>query len=402
MEARAASLENRAGAGGARRDALALLGWAALIAVACGWGELLNNEGSTILLGAPPLSGRFNPGMQPEALITLAVAAAIVVAAPRLAASLGWRGLLLATFAGAWAWAGALDLLDGGYWLTVPVLKPDEFLRDVPLVGSPGDFLSHFTQHVHIYVNHVQTHPPGTLLTLWGLDRIGLGGAMPAAILMVSGGAAAMPAALVAAREVAGEERARAAAPYLVLAPAAIWIATSADALYAGVVGWGVALIVLATGREGRRSDALALGGGLLLGLALMFSYGLVLAWAIPAVVAIARRRLRPLAIAALGPLAVVAAFAAAGFWWLDGYAAARNSYYGGVASSRPYLFFGVSTSPPSRSRSGRRCALGSHAFAIAAPGSSPAVGWRRSRSRTSPGCRRARSSGYGCPSRPS
>lgn len=272
--------------------------------------------------------------------MTLAVAAVIVVVGPRLATSLGWRGLLFATFAGAWLWAGALDLLDGGYWLTVPVLKPDEFLRDVPLVSSPGSFLAHYTEHLHVYVNHVQTHPPGTLLTLWGLDRIGLGGAMPAALLMVSGGAAAMPAALIAAREVAGEDRARVAAPYLVLAPAAIWIATSADALYAGVVGWGVALIVLATGRAGRRSTLLALGGGLLLGLALMLSYGLVLAWTIPAVVAVARRRIRPLAIAAAGPLVVVAAFAAAGFWWLDGYEAARDSYYGGVAASRPYPFF--------------------------------------------------------------
>ncbi len=64
-----------------------------------------------------------------------------------------------------------------------------------------------------------------------------------------------------------GSERARAAAPFLVLAPAAIWIETSADAFYAGVCCWGAALVILATGREGRRADALALAGGLLLGL---------------------------------------------------------------------------------------------------------------------------------------
>ena len=340
MEARALGLAPATLDAERRRSALSLLAWAALIALGFAWGELLLGEGRTILLGAPPLAGRFNPGLQPEALVTLTVAAALVFAAPRLAWSLGWRGLLFACFAGAWLWAGAVDLLDGGYWLTVPVLKPDEFLRDVPLVGSPGRLLAHFTEHLGVYVNHVQTHPPGMLLTLWGLDRIGLGGAMPAAILMVSGGAAAMPAALVAAREVAGEERARAAAPYLVLAPAAIWVASSADAFYAGVAGWGVALVVLATGRDGRRSDILALAGGLLLGVALMLSYGLVLMWAIPAAVAVSRRRWRPLAIAALGPAAVLGGFAAAGFWWLDGYGAARDSYYSGVASSRPYAFF--------------------------------------------------------------
>jgi hypothetical protein len=311
-----------------------------LIAVAFGWGELLLSDHRTILLGAPPLAGRFNPGLQPEALITLAVGAALVYLAPSLRWSLSWRNLVIASFAGALIWAAAVDLLDGGFWLTVPVLKPDEFLRDVPLVTSPGALLVGLTEHTGIYVNHVQTHPPGMLLTLWGLDRIGLSGEWPAAILMLTGGALAIPAALVTAREVMGEERARAAAPYLVLAPAAIWVATAADAFYAGVTGWGVALLVLATGREGRRSDLLALGGGLLLGLTLMLSYGLVLVWLVPLAVAAWRRRWRPLVIAAVGPVAVLAAFAVAGFWYLDGYAAARDAYYAGVASSRPYGFF--------------------------------------------------------------
>jgi methylthioxylose transferase len=339
MEARGATLDD-AGSAGSRASLLGLAAWVLLIGIAFAWGEILLSDHRTILLGAPPLSGRFNPGLQPEAIVTLAVAAFLVLAAPTLRWTLGWRTLLFASFAGAWVWAGAVDLLDGGYWLTVPVLKPDEFFADVPLVTSPGTFLSGFTDHVGLYVNHVQTHPPGMILTLWGLRQIGLGQAMPAALLMVTGGAAAIPAALVAAREVAGEERARAAAPYLVLAPAAIWVATSADALYAGIAGWGVALLVLATGREGRRSDLLALGGGLLLGITLMLSYGLVLVWMIPLVVAAARRRLRPVLIAVAGPVVVLGAFAAAGFWWLDGYSQARNAYYTGVAASRPYGFF--------------------------------------------------------------
>jgi 4-amino-4-deoxy-L-arabinose transferase-like glycosyltransferase len=180
------------------------------------------------------------------------------------------------------------------------------------------------------------------LLTLWGMDRIGAGGEWPAALLMVTGGAASVPAALVAGREVMGEERARLAAPFLVLAPAAIWVATSADALFAGVSCWGVALIVLATGREGRRADWLALGGGFLLGLALMLSYGLALMLLIPAIVAIARRRLRPLAVAAVGPAVVLGALALAGFWWLDGFTASRNAHNAGIAATRPYGFFFV------------------------------------------------------------
>lgn len=323
-----------------RRHGLALLAWVALIAIAVVWGEILNGQHAAILLGAPPLSGRFNPGLQPEAGITLVVAIAIIAAAPHLRFTLSWKALLVASFAGAWIWAGAVDLLDGGNWLTVPVLKPDEFLRDVPLVVSPGALFDGLISHIGVYVNHVQTHPPGMLLILAGFDRVGLGGAWPAALLMVTGGAAAVPAALVAGREVMGEERARAAAPYLVLAPAAIWVATSADALYAGVAGWGVALVVLAIGRDGQRSDLLALAGGFLLGLGLMLSYGLVLMWVIPATVAIARRRLRPLIVAALGPAIILGAFALAGFWWLDGYNASRAAQDAGIAPTRPYSFF--------------------------------------------------------------
>ncbi len=340
MEAGATVGEARTPLAGGRRYALALGAFVALVGVGFGWGQYLNDTGTPILLGAPPLSGRFDPGIQPEALITLLVAAAIAATGPVIARRASWPWLLFAAFAGAWAWAGALDLLDGGYWLTVPVLKPDEYLRDVPLVGSPGQLFYGLTHHVTAYVNHVRTHPPGMLLTLWGMDQVGLGGAAPAGLLMVAGGAASVPAALVAGREVMGAERARAAAPFLVLAPAAIWIETSADALFAGVCCWGVALVILATGREGRRSDLLALGGGLLLGAGLMLSYGLVLMWVIPGIIAVSRRRWRPLLVALAGPVVVLAGFAAAGFWWLDGYRASIDAHNVGIAETRPYGYF--------------------------------------------------------------
>jgi methylthioxylose transferase len=342
MEARALAMDRETWPGQGRRVALGVLFWGCLIAAAFAWGEILNEDGADILLGAPPLAGRFNPGLEPQALVTLAVAAAIIATAPWLRANLGWRGLLFASFAGAWIWAGALDLLDGGYLLTVPILKPDEYLRDVPLVGSPGTLFSGLLNHPNTYVNHVQTHPPGMLLTLWGMDRIGAGGAWPAALLMMTGGAATVPAALVAGREVMGEERARLAAPFLVLTPAAMWIATSADAFFAGVSCWGAALVILATGREGRRADWLALAGGLLLGLGLMLSYGLVLMWAVPAIVAVARGRLRALAVSLVGPAIVLGGFALAGFWWLDGWTASHNAHEAGIAATRPYPFFFV------------------------------------------------------------
>jgi hypothetical protein len=158
--------------------------------------------------------------------------------------------------------------------------------------------------------------------------------------LEILGGALAVPAVLVAMREVADESTARAAAPFVAVAPVAIWVATSADALFAGVSAWAVTLMILATGPSGGRRTVYAVAGGLLFGVTAFLSYGLVLLAIIPAAVAIHRRCWLPLAIAALGAATVFAGFAMAGFWWFDGLAATHTQYYAGVASRRPYLPF--------------------------------------------------------------
>jgi len=224
--------------------------------------------------------------------------------------------------------------------LTGPISRDSEYLHDVPRIDSPGDFLSGFVDRISIYATHVRGHPPGLILGLWGLEQIGLGGTIPAALVMITAGALAPTAALVALREVASEQSARAAAPFVVLIPAAIWIATSGDALFAGVSAWALSLVVLATGRPGRRGDALALAGGLLFGATLMLSYGLILLATIPLAVAFARRRKRAPLLATGAALLVLAAVAVAGFRWPEGLLATRDTYYDGVASIRPYGTF--------------------------------------------------------------
>jgi hypothetical protein len=57
-------------------------------------------------------------------------------------------------------------------------------------------------------------------------------------------------------------------------------------------------------------------------------------------VVAIARRRLRPVVVAAVAALTVGLGFLAAGFSWIEGLAATRERYFAGIASQRPYLTF--------------------------------------------------------------
>lgn len=321
------------------RGTVAVTLWASLIGAAAVWGTILLSSDDRLLLGVPPLMGRFDPRVGGVAIpATLAFLA--LWAAPRLAATLPWPRLLWASFLGAAAWAIALALVDGPAGVMRPLEARFEYLHDVPLVRSPGPFLDGFVDDIDRYTTHVRSHPPGFLLALWGLDRAGLGGSGAAAAVVIAGGAAAAPAVLAALRETAGEAHARAAAPFVALAPVAIWIATSADALFAGVAAWSGALLILSTGDEGIRSDALALAGGLLFGAALFLSYGVVLLALVPATVAVARRRFRPLAVAAAGTALAALAIGAAGFWWPDGLSATRREYAESIARFRPYAYF--------------------------------------------------------------
>jgi methylthioxylose transferase len=323
------------------RTTLAVLAvWAILIVVAHVLLERIQAGGANIRIQAAPLVGTFDLRVSGRLLAALTVGTLVVLGAPRLVELVRWYTLLLVSAAAAGAWAVSLALVDGVEGLTRPLEVRTEYLADVASVGSPGAFLSTFVGRIGDYSIHVQGHPPGMLLLLSALDRVGLGGSGWAAGLCIAGGAAAVPAVLVAVREVGGEEMARRATAFLVITPAAIWIATSADAFFMGVSAWAVALVVLATGRHGLRSDAYAFAGGLLFGAAAFLSYGLVLLAVVPAAVAWHRRRFRPLALAAIGAAPVFLVFLAAGFWWLAGLLATRQQYFAGVGSRRPYLDF--------------------------------------------------------------
>jgi methylthioxylose transferase len=324
-------------------EACALTAWGALIALAYVLIERVQARGTDIKLDAAPLVGAFDLRVSARVLGALTVGTIAALAAPALARRAPWNHLLLGAAAVAAVWAIALAFVDGAHALTRPLEYRPEYLADVPKVGSPGVFLSGFADHIRDYGTHVRGHPPGMLLLLWGLDRVGLGGSGWAAVLCIGGGVAAVPAALVTVRDVAGETWARRAAPFVALAPAAIWIASTADAFYAGVGGWAVALVVLATGARRPRSDVLALVGGLLFGVTFFLSYGLVLLAVVPLVVAWRRRRFRPLVLAGAGALLVILGFRFAGFSWVAGLLATRDRYFAGVGSRRPYAEFLVS-----------------------------------------------------------
>jgi hypothetical protein len=317
---------------------VALVLWTALVAIAVAWGEHVVAVGDRLRIHAPPLAGDYRTRAGLVLLAPIGVALLVVAAGPVVARRARWSTVVVAAMGAAVAWAIVLGLNDGAAGLTGPLL-PGQYLRTVPKVGDPLTFLSTFTDRIATYNIHTQGHPPGMVLVLWGLDRVGLRGTGPNLALVLAGGGASIGAALVCLRDVAGEQRARAAAPFLALAPAAIWW-SSGDALFAGVAGWAATCVVVATGRRGARADVLAALGGLLFGAAAMLSYGLVLVAAIPVVVAVARRRLRPLAVAAGAAALVLLAFAPLGFWWPEGLGATRVRYWAGVASRRPAGYF--------------------------------------------------------------
>ncbi|MFI6869847.1 hypothetical protein [Nocardia sp. NPDC050406] len=294
--------------------------------------------------GAAPLFGEWLPHIGWGTGPAIALAAVVVVYGPSAARRLSWRQLLATTWVAAVAWAVALAMVDG--WqrgFAGRLTTRDEYLHEVPGVTDIGSMLRGFSGRIldfqpDSWTTHVSGHPPGALLVFVLMNRIGLGGGAWAAALCTVTGCAAAVAILVTLRALGAEERARAAAPFLVLAPAALWIAVSADAFFAGVTAWAVALLAVAT-RQREGWLAAALGSGLLFGFGLYLSYGLVL-MAVPALAVLAARGFRPVVPVAVGMLVVVGLFTAAGFWWFDGYHLVVQRYYQGIASERPFSYW--------------------------------------------------------------
>jgi len=340
--------------------------WAGVVLSGHLLGAALVARDRLVLIGAPPFVGQYDLVLSPRAIPAVALACAAVTWAGAVAARLPWRALLATAWAGGLAWMLALMVARPDGSLTGPLRSRYEYLAAVPRVGDLHAFLSTFVARLPSFPTHVKGHPPGFTVLLALLDRAGLGGATPAALLVVGTAAVAAPAALVACRSLSGETRARAAAPFVVLAPAAVWMATSADAFFAGLLAVGVAVFVLATARRDARGDGLALLSGLLLGAALLCSYGAAPLGLLVLAVAAHRRQVRPLLIATVGVAAMLGGAAALGFWWLDGLDATRSLYLSGVASRRPYLEFLV---------------ISLAAFAVAT-GPAPWIGMARLRAR--------------------
>ncbi|MGD6740790.1 hypothetical protein ACOKM3_02985 [Streptomyces sp. BH106] len=334
---------------GTRRDLYAAAATLLLVLTAALVGRHMEDTYGTLHVGAPPLYGRWLPHLGPGTPAALAVAAAVVAYGPALAARLRWRALLASAWATATAWILSLALIDGWHRGVAKRLTTKyEYLQVIDRFHDIPATLRDYTRHILIdssdhWPAHTAGHPPAAPLTFVLLDRIGLGGGGWAGLWCIVVGATACVAVLVAVRALTGEELARRAAPFMVVVPGAVWMGASADAYFAAVAAWAVALLALAVSG---RSAWWAAGAGLLFGLTCYLSYGLTLFALIGLVVLFLGRgrvRERPVALAALfcaGLAVVPAAFTLAGFNWWEAYHLLMTRYYQGAGGIRPYGYW--------------------------------------------------------------
>jgi hypothetical protein len=254
---------------------------------------------------------------------------------------LRWAVLVGASYLAALWWAMSLALVDGGNGFAAPIASTSEYLRDVPAVGShPGHFLSTFVAQAPHYSVATRTHPPGPVLLLWFLGKLGIHRPEVIGIVLTVLACAYVPLLAVAVRSLCHETAARRLLPILVLAPYAVWLAVSMDAIVLLLAAAFVTLGVV--GSEPRRSPLWALGSGLVLGVDAMLNYAV--AWLGVSVVAVYFVRRRPLlnVFTGVGALVPLLVFWIAGFTWTSGLSEAQRDFSLRVGPHRSWLLWAL------------------------------------------------------------
>lgn len=279
-------------------------------------------------------------------LPAVALALAALRWADPLARRLPWRRLLLAAYAAGLVWLLALALVDGAAGISRVLGNPSEYLETARAVDDVPGLLREYVSRIPYdapqgnWPVHIAGHPPGMVLFFVGLVTVGLGGDL-AAGLVVTVIAATLPLAVMTTVRVLGDEKAaRAAAPYLVLSPSAVFLAVSADAVMAVAVAWGMCCLALACRAGLGRGWPWAILAGLVLGYVVMMSYGLPLTGVLAIAVLWLGRGWWVLPVAAASALVVVLVFAAGGFAWWEAYPVLVERYWDGIAHKRPGAYW--------------------------------------------------------------
>lgn len=290
----------------------------------------------------PPLHADWDPRFGLLTLPAITVGLVLWLVLPRLAAQASWRGLLAYAFAGTWVWTMALAMTEGTDGLARVFERPGEYVYDAQRVDSIGTMMRTFVDRIPMdspdnWHTHVAGHPPGALLFFVLLDRLGITDPFWIGVVVVTIGSTAVVAVLITLKTLGSLRLARRAMPWIVLAPTAVWMGVNGDALFTAVAAWGLALLAIAAVS---RRPAVAIAAGLLLGLCVYLSYGLVLLGILAVAVLIIARTWKPLPWALGGSAIVVGVFTAAGFAWWEAYPVLHERYYDGIASERPYSYW--------------------------------------------------------------
>ena len=324
--------------------ALALVAAAVLVPRVSGW-EVWSH-GKPAAINVPPLHSKWRPQVGVGTVPALVIAALGWWYAVAWAERLPWRPLLLLSYVVGLAWLLALAYVDGSSGVSRALAHGYEYLDTARVTSDIPATLREYVDripfsHRNNWPVHVAGHPPGALLFFVLLDRLGLAGDWSAGMVVTLVAASTSVAVLTTLRALGAEAAARRAAPFLVLGPAAVWTAVSADALFGAVAAWGLAALAVGA-TAARRSRAVAWSGvaGLLLGYCVMMSYGLPLLGLLAVAVLVAARSWLPLPVAAATAGAVVLAFAAGGFEWWEAFPVLRERYWDGLADKRPAAYW--------------------------------------------------------------
>lgn len=260
----------------------------AAAAVVVALSRLLPSARTMFPSSLPPLFVRWEPLVSPEILVPVALGLALVAALPRLF-GLGRAAFLAAMVAFGFLFAvtlavqsgrprtieGCCDPGGGSAILTAPMVRPTDYLANVPLMDRIGvrEFDRRYAEMdrpaLGLLTLHASTHPPGALLLLWGLSHLTDGRVLPIALAVVLIGSAGVLPTYLVARELYGERAARVAAVLFACSPAiALYVATSMDAVFMTAVAIALAAVVRAP-----RSAAWAAAAGALTGVALTFTW---------------------------------------------------------------------------------------------------------------------------------
>ncbi|MEU3267404.1 hypothetical protein [Streptomyces bacillaris] len=358
-----------------RADLVAAAAGVLLVVAAVLIGRFIQGRDQSLFVRWPPFLASWDPHLGPGTPAALTTAVLVIAYGPPLAARLPWRGLLAAAWAGSMAWVFSMALIDGWHrGVERRLTTKHEYLGVIDRFADIPATLRGFTDHILLdapgnWPAHVAGHPPGATLTFVWLDRVGLGGGAWAALWCVVVGSSAVLAALITVRVLADERLARRAAPFLVLAPAAVWAGVSADGYFAAVTAWSVALLALAATRRVRFPAMAAAGGGLLFGWTCYLSYGLGLMAAVLLAVLVLARTARPVPVFLLGALVVPVVFTLVGFNWWTAYHLLVERYYQGAGGIRPYGYWVWANLACATVAAGLAAVAGLRRSAVAAPG---------------------------------